>query len=95
MPAPEVLDIKKDSHVGKLITRIDEESHRFAIGYHTILKRKLQTASALDDVPGIGPKTKALLKRKIGSVARIRETPIEELAKIIGKGKATNIKKHL
>jgi excinuclease ABC subunit C len=86
------LSIAHDSHLVKLITRIDEESHRFAVSYHTVLKRQAGTRSALDDISGIGLKTKAKLLKKYGSVAKIRRAPDAELAKLVGAKKAKLLK---
>lgn len=80
------------SDVVKLIQRIRDESHRFAVSYHTLLRGREQTKSALDDIPGIGPKTKALLKKKFGSVAKIRKMSEEELVEAVGKNRAKRIK---
>lgn len=87
--------LAKDSPASKLITRIDEEAHRFAVSYHSSLRSKAQVGSALDEITGIGEKTKALLKRKVGSVAKIREMSETELAKIVGKSRAGILKKSL
>jgi excinuclease ABC subunit C len=83
------------SHAAKLIARIDDESHRFAVSYHTVLKRQQQTRSALDDIPGIGPKTKAQLLKKYGSVARIKAADEAELARLIGGEKTKNLRAYL
>ncbi|MDR1032564.1 MAG: excinuclease ABC subunit UvrC [Candidatus Nomurabacteria bacterium] len=82
------LSIAHDSHLVKLIARIDEESHRFAISYHTVLKRQAGTRSVLDDIPGIGPKTKVKLLKKYGSVAKIKQASEAELTAIVGLDKA-------
>ncbi|MCL2869459.1 UvrB/UvrC motif-containing protein [Candidatus Saccharibacteria bacterium] len=83
--------VAQSVHIVKLIARIDEESHRFAVSYHTALKRKNQVKSVLDDIPGVGVKTKATLK-KLGGVARLRTMSETELAKHIGKARAKAIK---
>lgn len=91
----EVLSLPKSSHVVKLLQRVRDESHRFAVSYHEVLRRKGQVKSALDDVVGVGPKTKALLKRRVGSVAKIRAMSEGELAGIIGKARARKVKEGL
>ncbi len=80
-----------------LIQRIRDESHRYAIRYHHILRQRATRKSALDDVPGIGPKRKALLLKHFGSIEKIRKAAVEEIARIKGlNGKvAREIKKIL
>jgi len=64
----------------QLLQRLRDEAHRFALGYHRKLRKKQTFASALDTVPGIGPKRKRALIRQFGSVKAIREASLEELA---------------
>ncbi|MDR0591253.1 MAG: excinuclease ABC subunit UvrC [Candidatus Nomurabacteria bacterium] len=90
-----VISIAHDSHLVKLVTRIDEESHRFAISYHTTLRAKASRQSALDEIPGIGPKTKAKLLKKFGSVAKIKRADEKELTRLIGKEKTRLVRGHL
>ncbi len=66
----------------KLITRIQDEAHRFAIEYHRSLRSKAQVASRLDEIPGIGPARKKALMRTFRSIGEIAEADIETLAKI-------------
>ena len=75
-------------HVTKLFQRIRDESHRFAVSYHTVLKRGKQTSSVLEDIPGIGPATRRKLIRKFGSLRGLRDANIEEIGEIIGLAKA-------
>jgi excinuclease ABC subunit C len=63
-----------------LVQRIRDEAHRFAITYHRKVRTKAGMRSALDAVPGIGPKRKKALLRKFGSVKAIREAGVEEIA---------------
>lgn len=77
--------------VVRLFQRIRNESHRFAISYHTVLKRSRQTKNALEDIPGVGAKTRAKLLKKFGSVTAIREANVEEVAVITGRRMAQNI----
>lgn len=65
----------------KLITRIQDEAHRFAIEYHRSLRSKEQVHSVLDDIPGIGPARRKALMRRFQSLEAIREASEEELAK--------------
>ena len=64
----------------KLITRIQDEAHRFAIEYHRSLRSKSQVHSVLDDIEGIGPARRKALMRKYQSLERIRGASVEELA---------------
>ncbi|MFC1956929.1 excinuclease ABC subunit UvrC [Chloroflexota bacterium] len=81
----------------KLLERLRDEAHRFALGYHLKTRRKQSIASALDSVPGIGPKRKRALLRQFGGVQRIRDTSIEELAATKGMNKslAKKVKEYL
>ena len=67
-----------------LVQRIRDEAHRFAIGYHRRLRRSEAVASALDNVPEVGPKRKQALLRKFGSLKAIREADIDEIAAVAG-----------
>lgn len=64
----------------KLITRIQDEAHRFAIEYHRSLRSKSQVHSVLDDIEGIGPTRRKALMRRFASIEKIREATVEELA---------------
>ena len=80
-----------------LVQRVRDESHRFALGYHHRLRRTQALGSALDDVPGIGPRRKRALLKRFGSVAAIREADIAELASVAGmsRGLAQRVKERL
>ncbi|MCH8974465.1 MAG: excinuclease ABC subunit UvrC [Chloroflexi bacterium] len=67
-----------------LVQRVRDEAHRFAITYHRQRRSKAATRSALDEVPGIGPKRRRELLRRFGSVAGIRAASLEELASVPG-----------
>jgi len=67
-----------------LVQRIRDEAHRFAITYHRGLRQKRAVQSALDTIPGVGPKRKKALLRKFGSVKAVREAPVEEIASTVG-----------
>ena len=82
-------------HVTKLIQRVRDESHRFAISYHTVLKRAGQTKSRLEDVPGVGPATRKLLLKTFGSLRGVEQAGEVELAKAVGQKKAASIFAHL
>lgn len=76
------LPIDTHSEIFKLITRIQDETHRFAIEYHRSLRGKQQVKSILDDIKGIGPKRRNALMRYFKSVDKIRNAEVEELAKV-------------
>lgn len=66
----------------KLITRIQDEAHRFAIEYHRSLRSKAQVKSALDEIPGVGPARRKALMRYFGSINEIREASVEKLCEV-------------
>ena len=74
------IPIDRGSEGFKLITRIQDEAHRFAIEYHRSLRSKEQVHSILDDIPGIGPSRRKALMKKYQSLEAIRETSAEDLA---------------
>src|SRR6185436_18844587 len=71
-----------------LVQRLRDEAHRFAITYHRALRRKAAVKSAFDDMPGVGPRRRQALLRVFGSVKRIREAPVEQVAAVPGIGPA-------
>ena len=85
------LYIDKNSETLHVIQRLRDESHRFAITFHRKQRSKGQVHSALDDVPGIGPKTRTLLLKHFKSLKRIREATEEELAAVIGPSRARTL----
>lgn len=89
---PQVIGLKTDSALFRLLTQIQDEVHRYAITFHREKRSKHQVSSILDDIPGIGPKTKKLLLRKWHSVKRIREVDETDLANVVGPAKAKVIK---
>ena len=68
----------------KLITRIQDEFHRFAIEYHRKLHEKVSLHSVLDDIEGIGEKRKKALLRYFGSIEEIKKASIKEIVKVDG-----------
>jgi excinuclease ABC subunit C len=74
------LPIDTHSEGFKLITRIQDEAHRFAIEYHRSLRSKTQTKSLLDDIPGVGPSRKKALMKKFRSISEIADATAEELS---------------
>lgn len=87
-PAQTVM-IKQESALFKLLTRIQDEVHRFAITFHRDKRSKSQIKSQLDEIKGIGPLTKDKLLKHFKSVKRIREAEKGELAALIGDAKAS------
>ena len=85
------LYIDKNSETLHVIQRLRDEAHRFAITFHRKQRSKGQVRSALDNVPGIGPKTRTTLLKQFKSVKRIREASEQELAAVIGPAKAQAI----
>jgi len=77
---PEPITLSRRSPGLKLLERLRDEAHRFALGYHRKTRSKQSITSALDSVPGIGPKRKRALLRQFGGVQGIRDASIEELA---------------
>ena len=81
------LDIKGE--LFKVLTQIQDEVHRYAISFHRNKRSKSQLNSELDNIKGIGPKTKDALLKKLKSVKRIKESENQELTSIIGASKAS------
>lgn len=86
-----LVNVPHTTNLVKLLQRIRDESHRFAVTYHSVLKVKRQTASSLDDIPGIGPATRKRLIRQFGSVRALKEVPLADLAAVVGEARATAI----
>ena len=87
------IPIDRSGEAFKLITRIQDEAHRFAIEYHRSLRGKAQTESILDQIPGIGPARRKALMREFGSIEEIMEADAERLAQVpeITQGAAEEI----
>lgn len=85
------LYIDKNSISLKIIQNLRNEAHRFGIGFHRDKRSKSMTRSSLDDIKGIGPKTKELLIKKFRSIEKIKSAPEEDLEKLIGKSKTGKI----
>ena len=90
-----MLLLPKTSHTVKLLQRIRDESHRFAVSYHTVLKRQRQTSSMLDDIPTIGPATRKKLLKTFGSMKGITQARQIELEKLLGERKATILRQYI
>ena len=85
---PIVIGLKTDSELFHVLTRLQDEVHRFAITFHRDKRSKHALHSELDDIKGIGPKTSNQLMKQLKSVKRIKAADIETLTKIIGNNKA-------
>ena len=91
---PVVVGMKTDSELFRLLTQIQDEVHRFAITFHRDKRSKHALHSELDDIRGIGPKTKEALLKHLKSVKQIREATVQTLAEIAGEAKARLIYDH-
>lgn len=92
---PQTIGLKQQSPLFRLLEQIQNEVHRFAITFHRDKRSKRQVASALDDIKGIGDKTKTALLKEFKSVKRIKEASHEEIIKIIGEARAKIVKEGL
>jgi excinuclease ABC subunit C len=90
-----LINLPHQTNLVKLLQRIRDESHRFAVTYHSVLKVKRQTSSLLDDIPGIGPATRKKLLKTFGSMRGIAQAPDEDLVRSVGATKADLLKRYL
>lgn len=90
-----LVNLPHSTNLVKLLQRIRDESHRFAVTYHSVLKVKRQTASLLDDIPGVGPATRKKLLRTFGSMRGITQAKPDELEKILGANRAKVLQQYL
>ena len=77
----------------RLIQRIRDEAHRFAISYHSTIRSTRQTESRLERIPGVGPKTRAKLIKRFGSYKQIQEATDDELREFVNPKIITEIRK--
>lgn len=91
----QTIGLRTDSPLFHLLTHIQDEVHRFAITFHREKRSKKQLKSELDDIKGIGPKTKETLLKTFKTVKRIREASLDEIEKTIGKSKAEIVRNAL
>lgn len=91
---PQVVGLKADSELFHLLTHIQDEVHRYAITFHREKRSKKALHSELDDIKGIGPKTKEQLLKALKSVKRIKDADLETLTEIIKEAKAKIIFNH-
>ena len=92
---PLTIGITQNSPLFHLLENIQNEVHRFAITFHRNKRSKSQTASSLDDIPGVGEKRKTALLKAFKSVTRIKQASMEDIAAIVGTNVAKNIKEKL
>jgi excinuclease ABC subunit C len=85
--------LDKNSYSLKLIQQMRNEAHRFGINFHHDKRSSGMTKSELDNVKGIGPKTKEILLKNFDSPENIRKTPAVELEKLVGRSKAEILRK--
>lgn len=90
-----LVNLPKNTNLVKLLQRIRDESHRFAVSYHSVLKVKRQTASLLDDIPTIGTATRKKLLKTFGSLRGVTQAHDMELEKVVGAKKAVILKQYL
>jgi len=83
--------IDKNSISLKIIQHLRNEAHRFGISFHRDKRSGDMTKSSLDDIKGIGPKTKELLIKEFGSLEKIKSVPAVDIEKLIGKSKTAKI----
>ena len=80
-----IIDIQQESNLFFFLTNIQDEVHRFAISYHKKLRQKAMYKSVLDDIKGLGPKSRNKLLRKYKSIANLRTVSLEELQTVLNK----------
>jgi excinuclease ABC subunit C len=91
---PRVVGLKDTSELFRVLTQLQDEVHRFAITFHRDKRSKHQLHSELDDIKGIGPKTRDDLLKHFKSVKRIKEAALADISNIIGPSKAKIIYQH-
>lgn len=91
---PQTIAMKTDSELFRVLTQIQDEVHRYAISFHRNLRSKNQLKSELDEIKGIGPKSKAALLEQLKSVKQIQAASKEQLIDILGEAKGTIVYTH-
>ncbi len=92
---PATVGLKPESQLFRTLTQMQDEVHRFAITFHRDKRSKRQTASALDGIEGVGPKTKELLLRHFKSVKRVLEASMPELQQLLGTARGEKLHRAL
>lgn len=87
--------LNRNSHVLKLLQRMRDEAHRFAVTYHTTLRARAQTHSYFEDIPGIGPASRRKLIREFGSLRGVMNARQGELEKLLGEKRAVVLRQYL
>lgn len=90
-----LVNVPQSTNLVKLLQRIRDESHRFAVSYHSTLKRSRQTASLLDDIPTIGSATRKKLMKAFGSMRGVMQAHQFELEQVLGPKKAAILRQYL
>lgn len=90
-----LVNLPHSTNLIKLLQRIRDESHRFAVSYHSVLKAKRQTASILADIPGFGPATRKKLLKAFGSMRGVTQASKDDLTEIVGSKKAALLVKYI
>ena len=88
---PQSIGLKPENQLFRMLSAMQEEVHRFAIPFHREKRSARQTASELDNIPGIGPKLRTALLQKFKSVKRIKEAPLEDLQSVLGAARGQKI----
>ncbi|MDE6002388.1 MAG: excinuclease ABC subunit C, partial [Prevotella sp.] len=91
---PRTIGMKDTSELFRVLTQLQDEVHRFAITFHRDKRSKHALHSELDDIKGIGPKTRDELLKSLKSVKKIRETELSVLEALVGPAKAKIIFEH-
>jgi excinuclease ABC subunit C len=91
----QIIRLPQSHDIVKLLQRVRDESHRFAVSYHSTLKQNRQTISWLDEVPGIGPLTKRKLIRTFGSAKGVSIARKQELVQALGEKQATKLAQYI
>lgn len=86
-----LVNLPHDTHIIKLLQRIRDESHRFAVSYHTTLKRAGQTKSILDDIPGVGPVLRKKLIRAFGSARGVQNAELADVQAVLGQKRGEEV----
>lgn len=86
-----IIEISKSSNVFRLLSRIDEEAHRFVISYHREIRSKGSISSVLDNISGLGEVRKKALIKKYGSVSKIKNSTVDEIATVVPYTVAQNV----